>query len=1003
MATSVNYERMGNGDSSKSWALRFFLLAINLFLIFLVVNLPSMQKYSLIFMVLTIVIMLFKYARRRSKSEYAQEDDIRDLFPLVKKYIRINRKYLIASILGLSIAIMVISQIILLSNASTGTSYNQILADGNVPMFEFSQYMDGSQRDNVNITTLQAGLYKTFEQSAQEQGIKVQDMLIYYSYNFLMLLDHPSPANKSQPYADTIDLTTQSMNKRLFNIYSQFPSFPTNVTWHPNITILVLSPDIPSYPIANRSQLENPSGLTYTDYQRSQNFTMKYNAVWQLTYQDLDYAASHKYNYFNRNFFGASYILADENVIPSLFNNTNVNLNQDGAQGFIDVNSLQGLKVDAVLQKFQIITDSLYSYLNNQNVAQFNLYSPAQQELQSSPLQNTLIATVLLLISLPMLGIAMYLVYFSLNLVELRKQNLVAIMKIRGISSGQLQVMMMIEAFVASIIASVIGMLVSIPWSQYILSTTKIYGENSSVYLSPQWYWTIPVIGLILAFDLNIGSVLSISSTTVEEGAESEEKKEPFWRRLYLDVIFTVIGVSLWIVVRYVALDQVLYLILLNLALWTLPFLVLGLPLLVSRYYSSFLSIISDFLWIREGNIFALATRNMRKNKFSASKLSVLLMIGMMFSFMAICVPTSFNNWTGESVHYNIGADFRINNLDPTNATQFQILTNRTDISAISQFHSRSVYLYNSFLYNSINIIGINESNFAKAAFWKSSYAQDSLSDLMSILAKGEILVHDAAMKPLGLKIGGDLVVNDPQLSMSEKIGGTFKYWPTLFNYFYGDSSYVSDVNIVMPLSLYQAKFNSSTLNVFAKASPSSNQTKTYEDLGNRYAKFNLDASKAKIYVQSAQVNLETIYQDPVTTLLFSMLNTLLIITILTNIIGVSYFSFTTLAERKREIGVFRAVGMVSRQIFSLLVIESVILVTSSLLIGIIAGSFMASNIFLLIGPAFSSTIPPITLIFPPLLTIGFVVANVILSIFAAAIPARSTATKQTGSILRAE
>jgi putative ABC transport system permease protein len=141
---------------------------------------------------------------------------------------------------------------------------------------------------------------------------------------------------------------------------------------------------------------------------------------------------------------------------------------------------------------------------------------------------------------------------------------------------------------------------------------------------------------------------------------------------------------------------------------------------------------------------------------------------------------------------------------------------------------------------------------------------------------------------------------------------------------------------------------------------------------------------------------------DPVSLLLFAMFETLMVVTIAASIIGVGYFSFITLSERKREIGVFRAVGMVSRQIFLLLIIEAFVMVATAILAGMLIGIFVSSNFFILIGGSFGQ-LPPIQLTYPLQTTVAFVLGMLLLSTLAAAIPARKVALEQTGSILRAE
>ena len=131
----MSYERQRGNGNGKSWSLRFFLLAINLLLFFLLLQISFLQTTGLILLGVSVVILLIKYFRRRvSNNNTESKDSVADLLPLVKKYIRINKRYVLASILGLSLAILVFSQILLLANGGSSNTYFQTLSSGQTPV-----------------------------------------------------------------------------------------------------------------------------------------------------------------------------------------------------------------------------------------------------------------------------------------------------------------------------------------------------------------------------------------------------------------------------------------------------------------------------------------------------------------------------------------------------------------------------------------------------------------------------------------------------------------------------------------------------------------------------------------------------------------------------------------------------------------------------------------------------------------------------------------------------
>ena len=131
------------------------------------------------------------------------------------------------------------------------------------------------------------------------------------------------------------------------------------------------------------------------------------------------------------------------------------------------------------------------------------------------------------------------------------------------------------------------------------------------------------------------------------------------------------------------------------------------------------------------------------------------------------------------------------------------------------------------------------------------------------------------------------------------------------------------------------------------------------------------------------------------------------IITVIASIIAVSYFSFISLSERKREIGVFRALGMIRNQIFVLLVAEGIVILSMGIFVGGIAGYAIVYIFFQflieLFGQGGSDGVPPLRIITPWGIVAIFTLLMFVLTLVAAAAPAQYTAKQQTGSILRAE
>ncbi|MHA2503471.1 MAG: FtsX-like permease family protein, partial [Candidatus Kariarchaeaceae archaeon] len=796
------YERSGNEKTARSWPLRLFLLAMNLFLLSLILDFPVFRMVSLYIMIGTLLLVIFRVVIRGNKRP--DRDNPRDIPVLIWKYLRINRKFMLASILGLLLAIMVISQIVILSNSTSGGAYNDIFQQGTVPLVEIQNFNWERNGDYSNtVLNISENLDQELERLASLEGMRIDRTISYLEYEFYTSVEFV--------YFDGTDMVSTPENmwvqssiitEESYNLLSQFPGFPTSAPYSENFTMLTLDTwRAESYPDFIDDVRTNGEAEFWTFDDMGSTFTLPIEGVWIITDSDWRYAEENSL-YRVLNSVRDRYVNAPSKVYDMIGQHVESYYLQT-YEAYLDIASIETKEVEEVLQSLRTIMSSLRFYLNTETAVGFDVFSPVEWELQSYLSTSSTLSFFLLIISVPMLGVALYLVYFSLNLVEMRKERLVSIMKIRGISSSQLKFMLTTEAILASLIATVIGMAISVPWSQFVLSRASIFGVSNAITVPVDWIWRIPVIGVILAINLNIGSILSISSTTVEEGEVSEETREPFWRRLYLDVIFATVGSGFWIAIRVLdfASGDAYFFLVGGLGPISLLMVVIGLPLLISRYYSNFLTVISDFLWKQEGNLIALATRNLRKNKYSASKLTVLLMIGMMFSFVALSVPHSYANWNLSQAQFGIGADMAITNFDLSNDTLLQPF-DKQDINSYSPMKSLNTFTASN-QYSELIIMGVDPGSFAQTAHWHPSYADQSLSKLMDVLEDDKILIQEDAIDVLGLTEGSGTIFDLPNATLNAEVGASFKYWPLMTSFLYFDDFYINQVVIITSLDVF--------------------------------------------------------------------------------------------------------------------------------------------------------------------------------------------------------
>ena len=875
--------------------------------------------------------------------------------------------------------------------------------------------------------------------------LEENDLILNYTtteneqYNEIIIGDpnhFPDGDGMSLPtmYVRVIEYTEE-----IYDIYSTLPSFNSSIEFDLSEPLVV----VPYYYGFNESViLDNGTLDILTDTGYKSNISDSFNSIQIQNVNYFSWDENDYENYFENNEeqfesfypFG-NYLLLNSNAIDKLrFDIWDIlaNLEPYGEDWFwfdfrvvssvyIELPDITTSNIDDIMAQLSRLENDAIGFASTferSNDIYVWVNSPLYQSLEWFQLEVTGINTILLIVTGPLIALALFLVYFSLTLVEQRKQRVIAILKVRGSSKDQLNAMMLSEVLSAAIMAVVIGMILSLPWTLLSLRASGILQfDNPSIPINipSNWFWRLPLIGIIFSLDLNISSVSSLSSTKIDEGEMTEEKRKPFWQRYYFDLIMVSLSILFWIAVRFIPGDVsfIKSLLIIVVGPITMIIFMLGAPLVVARYFSTIIGMISDVLWKNFSGMIALATRNMRKNKFSASRLVAFLLLGMMLSYVSVIIPSTFIDWNNETTEYGMGSEIYIEGLDSSNATQLGFL----DIPEIDAY-TEVTKLYMDTGYESkisyYTLLGIDAATFEDAAFWKDEYDDKSLSEILEkIDSNTSIGMQTQTMEAMGYEIDDYVIIDvlDPlgnQVILEFNISTDYEYFPNLVNdlpYNDGDGSYYA----------WQA-FGLVTLDAAKSFLPYSDYSEigTYVNVADNVNVTSLGislresfSSNSSIHVYSFEENIDDFMEEPIVKLLISSLQGMTIITVIASIIAVSYFSFISLSERKKEIGVFRALGMVRKQIFILLVAEGIIILSMGIVVGGLAGYSLVYIFFQFLSEIFSQGggigVPPLIIVVPWDIVGIFTLLMFVFTLVAAAAPAQYTAKQQTGSILRAE
>ena len=91
-------------------------------------------------------------------------------------------------------------------------------------------------------------------------------------------------------------------------------------------------------------------------------------------------------------------------------------------------------------------------------------------------------------------------------------------------------------------------------------------------------------------------------------------------------------------------------------------------------------------------------------------------------------------------------------------------------------------------------------------------------------------------------------------------------------------------------------------------------------------------------------------------------LHSILLVTFIVNVVGMAYYSFSFTADRQKELGIYRALGMKRSQIMVLLFYEILLIVLTSIMFGMISGIVVSYIALIMIVGGGVQIVPPIAM-----------------------------------------
>ena len=970
---------------------KFLLLAANAWVIGYFVKYE--QRSLLTYLFLGTGLILLFWSMRHSLAPKRIKSTLPKMFSYVVgaigvsfHYVKMNRRYVLVSALGLTIAVAGLAQAFMVVNVQEDRLMEVALGSVEKP----SLLVSGHTLDEGNpslppsiLHDIETGLDEIEELSRTNTVAKNYQLEKSLTVNVMKGLEYyDRDLNYVQRHVQSFYMNTDFL---LPYINSEWGGLEGRFPTKPHETLVFKAPsglaDIqPSFYIGQNITIDFPLGIgrTYGGKVIERNYTVvgyvelpppRTNPVLPW----IDYVLSPITFFVTQNDLEESYI--DYNYLPYM---------RFYRGYFYDFGDDTVVDVRQNLIHLLQYSSILFSPFHIGNFKTLTVTSPYASSLEWVVTVIEPLHSIFLFLSVPIMGISVFLVDMSFNLVEKRKKKIIANLKTRGASNTQLVTATLVEIMISTLLGLVLGLLLAIPISWVLIKSSgfmQFSNEASMPYLTLKQALPIIYAGIVLGFDYNLFNLLDVTKTKISEGEHPVEVRVPFWRKFHFDIIL--FGIGLWFsyVVDYIVKagkENISSSNIVQLGSMALFFTVVGGVMFGSWFFSGFLNKLGSLLWGIIDHISVLSFKNLHLRRNTTSKIIALLMVSVTFLVYLIATPVSLDIYTQEQERYKIGADLVIEEAGFDNPNFKKAIS---QVSDIEDYTTVDMYTFTAF-YNGkqlyLTVLGINTSNFAKVAFFKDNYASKSIEEITDDLkVNGTAYVWDVTKENLGLVQGTEVEIDYYELNRyireHERLNttksfyfiGEFSYWPRLIE----TRKYYGQFIIVTNLATAEKLKNDVGLSnvyrnlpyVLVKAKPGTNLTLLREEI------FSVSVARYRFTgIHYVGENLIGSYFGALFISINSLLTMGFIYSILVSLLTISIYSILTIMERKKEVGVLKALGMIRRQLFLTFLAEVALIILMAIPFGVFLGLLMVNiTLNVLVTPGFGGDVPPITVVYP--------------------------------------
>jgi len=624
-----------------------------------------------------------------------------------------------------------------------------------------------------------------------------------------------------------------------------------------------------------------------------------------------------------------------------------------------DQNAITVLNARNVLAGLDVLRFNLTSQLG-----QLQFLTEFDQAIRDFLGGTFVLKALLTVLGAPIIGIALYYIVITSQLIVEQQRAEIAVLKSRGSSNGQVVGLFLVQGLLIVGLATLLAPLLALPLAQLIGKATTFLAFTDPRVLPVTLHGAIYGYAA-LAAALALWAILAPATRAAHETivtyrhSEARPARRSFVHRYYLDLVLLLAGGwgyrTLSRSGTIISRSQSGGLVYDPLLLVTPLVLAAGAAFLVLRAVPLLLRGLARLAALTNTVAPLVALGQASRAPARYMGLILLLTFTLALGLFVASVASTFDRNYSDQAFYAAGANLRTHEFDYDLATwrvrPLDEYRSLRGVQAAAPVLRRDLIGREAQIPAKGVLLAVDPATFAGAAWWRPDFAPP-LGELMSALGSDEqaVLANPEFVRRYRLQAGDVFDINVDGVRIDLRLVGTLGYFPTL---------YPEDGDRLVARLDYMTGM--------LKTEPSEVWLRTNPRLHTQVIAALQGPSDRKVVIHDGHELVGVRKDDPLRTGLFGALSVGFVAASVLSVLGFLLYAITTIQARALQFGVLRATGLAVAQLVGLLSTEQLTLIGAGIALGTAlgAGAGWMFTRFLQVSIIARESVPPFLIVTP--------------------------------------